>query len=648
MKHLSIILKFLSIMGAFGVFTIAMAFYATGQLSSTARSYDNLINHDNRASYLVARGNRAMMTAEASIANLLIAVTPAGKKKAEQELETAHHQLDDFYTQAASLSSSQAATINAVKADADQLLNQTCELGIKQGSAATAGAAVLASQATYLSDCQPAFRPIVARAFGAAIALSHRTDAEAVTLKADAAHSVMLTFAAILIGLAVVLTGGFFAIRTWLVTPLNALQGAMMKLSGGDLTANVAGSDRRDEVGSMARAVQVFKDAGIEKIRLEGEATQARQEAEVLRQRGEAERETAAKQLAFVVESLAAGLEKLAAGALTFRLGQSFAPEYERLRSDFNAAMEKLQDTMKIITANTAAIRAGTGEISVAADDLSRRTEQQAASLEQTAAALDQITATVRRTAEGANHAREVVGTAQADAERSGAVVREAVAAMSGIEASSQQIGNIIGVIDEIAFQTNLLALNAGVEAARAGDAGRGFAVVASEVRALAQRSADAAKEIKALISTSTQQVGSGVDLVGQTGKALQRIVTQVGEINSVVVQIAASAQEQATGLHQVNVAVNQMDQVTQQNAAMVEQSTAASHALAQETQDLSVLIAKFQIGEATTEQPARHASRKPAPLPTPPARAATPKATTAVGRKLEVVSNTAEKWEDF
>ncbi|HQT84119.1 MULTISPECIES: methyl-accepting chemotaxis protein [Acidiphilium] len=649
MKHLSIILKFLSIMGAFGVFTIAMAFYATGQLSSTARSYDNLINHDDKASFLVAKGNRAMTEAEASIGNLLISTTTADNQNALHTLDAAHRQLDDFYTRAAALSSSQAAALNAIKTDADHLLSQTCDIAIKQGAAATAAAAVIASQATYMTGCEPAFGPIVARAAAIAKGLGEKADSEAGTLKADAAHAVLLTFAAILIGLAVVLIGGFLAIRTWLVTPIKALQNVMIELSGGNLTAEVAGGDRRDEVGGMARAVQVFKDAGLEKVRIEAEASQARQEAEILRQRSEAERETAAKQLAFVVESLATGLEKLAAGALTFRLGQSFAPEYERLRSDFNAAMEKLQDTMKIITANTAAIRAGTGEISVAADDLSRRTEQQAASLEQTAAALDQITATVRRTAEGANHAREVVGTAQADAERSGVVVREAVAAMSGIETSSQQIGNIIGVIDEIAFQTNLLALNAGVEAARAGDAGRGFAVVASEVRALAQRSADAAKEIKALISTSTQQVGSGVDLVGQTGKALQRIVTQVGEINSVVVQIAASAQEQATGLHQVNVAVNQMDQVTQQNAAMVEQSTAASHALAQETQDLSALIAKFQIGEAMSEQPVRHAPRKPAPRPAPPVRAAAPKAAAAGGgRKLEVVGNTAEKWEDF
>jgi methyl-accepting chemotaxis protein len=216
--------------------------------------------------------------------------------------------------------------------------------------------------------------------------------------------------------------------------------------------------------------------------------------------------------------------------------------------------------------------------------------------LEETAAALDEITATVRKTAQGAAQARDVVGQAQADTERSGQVVRDAVGAMSAIEGSARQIGNIIGVIDEIAFQTNLLALNAGVEAARAGDAGRGFAVVASEVRALAQRSAEAAKEIKALISASSQEVGRGVGLVGETGQALMTIMVQIREINGVVREIASSAAEQATGLHEVNTAVNQMDQVTQQNAAMVEQSTAASHKLLSDSNVLMDLVSRFKL----------------------------------------------------
>jgi methyl-accepting chemotaxis protein len=286
---------------------------------------------------------------------------------------------------------------------------------------------------------------------------------------------------------------------------------------------------------------------------------------------------------------------------------------------------------MRAVATSASAIQSGAREISTASDDLSRRTEQQAASLEETAAALDEITATVKKSAEGAKHAREVVGAADTDAKNGAVVVKQAVEAMDAIAHSSGQIGQIIGVIDEIAFQTNLLALNAGVEAARAGEAGRGFAVVASEVRALAQRSADAAKEIKGLISTSTSQVDMGVKLVAETGQALERIISQVSEINTVVAEIASGAQEQATGLAQVNTAINQMDQTTQQNATMVEESTAASHSLSQETSQLSGLIGRFQTGAASggadlrgeLRKVAPHAFRKPPARPTSGARAA-------------------------
>jgi methyl-accepting chemotaxis protein len=389
-----------------------------------------------------------------------------------------------------------------------------------------------------------------------------------------------------------------FMIARRITRPIAALQQAMKRLAGGDLDTEVSFADRKDEIGAMASAVQVFKEAAITKLRLEAEAEAARRAGEVARDRNEAERAAAAEAQSQVVTAIGSGLEALSRGDLTARLERPFMADYEGLRANFNAAMAQLHELVSGIVSNTGGIRSGTSEIAQAADDLSRRTEQQAASLEETAAALEEITTTVRRTAEGAKHAGAAVGQARADADKSGGIVREAVSAMSEIEQSAQQISQIIGVIDEIAFQTNLLALNAGVEAARAGEAGRGFAVVASEVRALAQRSAEAAKEIKALISTSTQQVGRGVDLVGETGRALGRIVTQVAEISTVVGEIAASAQEQATGLAEVNTAVNQMDQVTQQNAAMVEQSTAASHALAQETEQLAKLTERFRLGQ--------------------------------------------------
>ncbi len=435
--------------------------------------------------------------------------------------------------------------------------------------------------------------------------------------------------------------------------PVVAMTGAMNKLAAGDNTVEIPAVGRKDEVGMMAAAVQSFKEAAIEKLRLEGMTAEQHKQAEEERRRNEAARAEAAKQLGFVVDSLAGGLDRVSHGDLTVRLDQPFPTEYVKLQQDFNAALGKLQDAMASIVRTTHGIKSGTGEISQAADDLSKRTEQQAASLEETAAALDQITATVRKTAEGARHAQTVVMTAKTGAEESGEVVRGAVTAMNEIEQSAKQISQIIGVIDEIAFQTNLLALNAGVEAARAGDAGKGFAVVASEVRALAQRSADAAKEIKGLISASTAQVDNGVELVGQTGKALDRLMTQVGEINGVVSEIAASAQEQATGLAQVNTAVNQMDQVTQQNAAMVEQSTAASHSLAGEAQQLATLIARFEVGEVASNvepirrraEPAR-AATKPSPKPAAAARPAV-QGNLAVAA-LDLPQTKEENWEEF
>ncbi len=330
--------------------------------------------------------------------------------------------------------------------------------------------------------------------------------------------------------------------------------------------------------------------------------------------RKKAEETALAQMQELVVGHVGRALELLAEGDLTHAIDAEMPPAFASLKTNFNAAIIQLRSAMQAVTAATDGLSTGAGEIAQASDDLSRRTEQQAASLEETAAALDEITATVKKTASGARQASDVVAAAKLDAERSGEVVRDAISAMGQIDKSSQQIAQIIGVIDEIAFQTNLLALNAGVEAARAGDAGRGFAVVASEVRALAQRSAEAAKEIKALISTSTTQVGAGVDLVSQTGTALQGIVSKVAEIDTLVSEIAASAQEQATGLTQVNTAVNQMDQVTQQNAAMVEQSTAASHSLRSETAELVRLISRFRVGEGGAEARPRERATRPTP----------------------------------
>ncbi|MEM6415862.1 MAG: methyl-accepting chemotaxis protein [Pseudomonadota bacterium] len=343
-----------------------------------------------------------------------------------------------------------------------------------------------------------------------------------------------------------------------------------------------------DNDGSVRRVIKLASDiTATEQERIKVEAERHRQEDEINR----------------VVNSLASSLTRLSDGDLTSQISEPFADAYEQIRSNYNNAIDRLQTSIVSVVQNTDSIRTGASEISQAADDLSRRTENQAATLEQTAASLEEITASVRVAADGAEQANQVVAEARENAESSGVIVREAVGAMGEIEQSSQQISQIIGVIDDIAFQTNLLALNAGVEAARAGDAGRGFAVVASEVRALAQRSSDAAKEIKDLISASSQQVDRGVDLVGQTGQALERLVASVASISDRVSEIASGAREQSTSIAEINVAINQMDQVTQQNAAMVEQSTAASHALMQDTEQLNGVVSHFQVGDRDENQ---------------------------------------------
>jgi methyl-accepting chemotaxis protein len=447
-----------------------------------------------------------------------------------------------------------------------------------------------------------------------ALALAGR-DAQAKIAEAGvAAHAETTGLLMLAVALAVVGAGIAFWQAQNLSRPLRLLVANAEKLAGGDVSIEFSASQRRDEIGEISRAVALFRDNVTAHKNSEAEAAGARAAAEAERVRAEGQRGQSEAEQSSVVAALAESLVKVAEGDLTARIEAEFKGRYQQIKTDFNAAIARLDEAMQGVAGSTEAIHSGTREISAASDDLSRRTEQQAANLEETAAALDEITATVRKSAEGAGHARQVVAAADDDAKRSAVVVREAVGAMDAIAKSAQQISQIIGVIDEIAFQTNLLALNAGVEAARAGDAGRGFAVVASEVRALAQRSADAAKEIKGLISTSTTQVDHGVKLVAETGKSLERIMTQVAEINGVVGGIAAGSKEQATALDEVNGAINQMDQVTQQNAAMVEQTTAASHSLSQETSQLAGLVGQFRIGRAGGDETMRRALQKAAP----------------------------------
>jgi methyl-accepting chemotaxis protein len=421
-----------------------------------------------------------------------------------------------------------------------------------------------------------------------------------VTRLADARRQALISQAAAtaLVGLAALAL--FYRFARALAGTISGLADRMSELALGAFEGEIAGRERQDEIGAMARSVEVFREAGLERQRLAEEAGAARRLAESRREAHETEQLATAQQQAEVVSALGRALADLADGDLTVRLrAKAFSGAYRQLGEDFERAVGRLQQTISTLVDCAHEIGASVGEVSRAASDLSRRTETQAASLVQTVAALSEMTGGVARAAEASDRARKTVVEARGDAARSGAVMQSAVAAMNEIEQSSRQIGDIIGVIDEIAFQTNLLALNAGVEAARAGEAGRGFAVVASEVRALAQRSAEAAKQIKQLIGRSKEIVGGGVAHVADAGAILERMATQFGVIDAEVNEIADTASRQASGLGEIDAAMRDLDRLTNENAAMVEQTSAASRGLGGDVETLMQLIAEFKLEPA-------------------------------------------------
>ncbi len=434
--------------------------------------------------------------------------------------------------------------------------------------------------------------------------LAEKQSASEVAIRAAATTGLAVAGIALAVGIALA-----WLIARGITRPILELRTEMGALSSGNLDIEVEGADRNDEIGEMAQAVLVFRDAGREKVRLEQAAEAHREAAKNERMRAEAARHEAARQTSLVVEGLGRGLERLARGDLTYRVNDEWAAEYKKIQEDFNGAIAKLQDTITSIAQSSSEVSNAASEIASATTDLSQRTEEQAASLEETSASMEQMAATVKKNAMSAKHANELTQSTREIADRGGAVVAEAVSAMAKIEESSQRISDIILVIDEIARQTNLLALNAAVEAARAGEAGRGFAVVASEVRTLAQRSSQAAKDIKDLIINSSGQVRDGVALVNKAGQSLGEIVASIKSVADIVSEIANASSEQATGIDQINAALTQMDEVTQQNSALVEENAATAKTLESQQSAMSERIGFFHVEQEHAAQRLRRAS---------------------------------------
>ena len=653
--------KIVAVIALMGAIALIGLVYVSMQFKNADERYSYFISHESTAATLNARATGGLLQMGLQL-GLMLVNDPASPEFAAsvKKYEDDRGLMKERIGMTAELVPTRGAAADAILKAVDEFdqMGQKVIALAKDGQAIQARAA-MRDAGTELMEVLPLFA-------SGNDDLMKSVDVGTAELQADTNDTIITGLIALGVSLAVLILLGLYVASRGITGPIARLRDRMAELASGETNREIPGLDRRDEIGTMAQAVQVFKDNALKTQALERDAEEQRNQTDEQRRRNAEEARVRAEAMAEATNGLATGLKHLSAGDLTFQLDRAFAQEFETLRADFNAAVSQLRGTLGSVAQATSSIDSGSREVSQSADDLSKRTEQQAASLEETAAALDQITTNVSNSSKRAEEARTVAIQANESARHSGAVVANAVNAMGRIEESSGQISNIIGVIDDIAFQTNLLALNAGVEAARAGEAGKGFAVVAQEVRELAQRSAQAAKEIKDLIGKSSVEVETGVKLVSDTGTALKTIENYIVTINQHMDAIATSSREQSVGLAEVNTAVNQMDQVTQQNAAMVEEANAAGATLATEAGRLRELVSQFQLGQggnagysqqssalrhtaSTMAAPVRTASRASAPVASP-ARGMVGKLAQAFGggRSSAAAAPSADNWEEF
>lgn len=418
------------------------------------------------------------------------------------------------------------------------------------------------------------------------------------------ASTVSLVFCALLVVVFACVAGLSAYVVFFMLGSLRRLEVSMADLLQGKLDIDLKAQSRNDEIGDMTRAVAAFRDSAIERSRLETEAAENQRKTEAAREQAEEERRKRAEADAAVARrqgdflaSLGDGLGRMAKGDLTIRLSNNETGAFSKISSDFNSMADQVQFIAARIGDAATAVQGAAQEIGTGVSDLSARTEQQASSLEETSASIEELSATVRQNAGNAQAANQLAIAARQVAVGGGDIAGRAVGAMDRIEQSSRQVSEIVGLIQDIAFQTNILALNAAVEAARAGEAGRGFAVVANEVRALAQRSSQASKDIKDLISNTDASVREGVGLVKQAGSSLTEIVTSVKKVADIVSEIAIASQEQSSGIEQVSKAIGNMDEMTQRNAALVEETNAALQSALTQVDELREAVGFFKTG---------------------------------------------------